>query len=158
MHWRLGPHQFVGSLFSSAPDRTPRWTIEFVQVQVGSTGDLLRQRDEILQRSDRIHQMIEDAEKEHDVELPDPIRGQLGDVDVELFDLEVQGGLRQVEGGPAVDFRGPAVMIRCQDACRLPPLGLEAEVAVPGADVQDRLASQVQRSEDRVPLGAEQIQ
>jgi len=50
-------------------------------------GHLLRQSSDILQRSDRIHQVIEDAKKEHDVELSDSVGGKVGDVDVELVDL-----------------------------------------------------------------------
>src|SRR6266851_454502 len=102
--------------------------------------------------------MIEHAKKEHDVELSEPVGGEIGDVDVEFFDLEIERGSRQVKGGPAVDFRPPAEVIRRQDARGTPPLGLEAEVAIPGADIQDRLAWKVQGAEDRVCFGTEYIQ
>jgi hypothetical protein len=118
---------------------------------------VLRQRGEILERSHGIHQVIEDAQKEHDIELSDSVGGEVGDVDVEFFDLEIERGSRQIESDPAVDFRGPAVGVCCQDPCRKPPVGLEAEVTILGANIQDRLASKVQRAEDRLCFGAEHI-
>ena len=47
-------------------------------------GHLLGQSGNLLERLDRIHQMIEDTKKEHDIELSDSIGSEVGDVDLEI--------------------------------------------------------------------------
>ena len=82
-------------------------------------------------------QVIEDAEKEHDVELADPLGRQIHDVDVDVLDFRTERTPGEFESclraptGPV-----PGKVVGRDDPGGAAALGFEREEAVPGADVE----------------------
>ena len=81
--------------------------------------------------------MVEHAEEHNDVEPPHPLGSDLRDVQIPLLDLRREDALGHVEPS----FRSPtgtapAEVVGSQDVTGPATCGLNAEEAIPGADIE----------------------
>src|ERR1041384_3409025 len=80
-------------------------------------------------------QVIQNAEEQHNIESPEPLRGEFIDIEREVLDLrsdQAFGFQKRVELD-AIDGHDAGA----------PALAFEAEPAVPGADIENALTSQI---------------
>ena len=69
---------------------------------------LPRDRGDVLESQERMAQMIEDAEKKHDVELADALGREIHDVDVDILDLRAERLRAPARIPPSSPSRGRA--------------------------------------------------
>ena len=93
------------------------------------------------QRGQRVAQVVEDAEQQHQVELSDLVRVEPVDVGPPVLDRRAEPLARRQELVHAEAV--PGVAVHRQHALGTAPFALEREEAVPGADVQHRPAGEV---------------
>lgn len=104
-----------------------RRTAGFQRVRMGFDNQhLARKCGDMLQRGDRILQMIEDAEEQHHVERSDPLRRQCGNVEFVHLDVDTQHRSREVEAFAGAQQRvAPDKIIRRQNPGRASAFGLK---------------------------------
>jgi len=111
--------------------------------------ELAALRSDLLQGGDRIDQVIEYSEKQHDVESSDPVRGQRGQVELADLEVDFEDGAGELKGlASAQHGIAPGKMIRGQNAGRATAFGLKTVSPVPGADIDHRSRAHVDRIED----------
>jgi len=87
-----------------------------------------------------VTRVIEDAGEEHDIECPDCGRRDV--VDVDVLDLEVGRKMLADEiESTAAPLTVPDMMVGREHARSTAAERFEAEIAVPAADIEDRLAN-----------------
>jgi hypothetical protein len=102
-----------------------------------------------LQTEKRMAEVVEDAEKQDDIEAPEAVGGELADIESEVFDARLEQGAGFEEG----------VELDAIDSYDLSSaaFALEAEPAVPGADVEDAFAAEVLRQTEEGEAPAEVV-
>jgi len=103
----------------------------------------------LLETQQRVTQMVEHAEEQHDIEPAQFRRGEFGDIERPVFDARVEqcAGLEKRVEGHAIH----------RDDFRAAPLAFEAEPAVPGADIEDAPAAQIFRQAEQAETPAKML-
>ena len=84
-------------------------------------------------------QVVQDAEKQHDIERADTFGRKLHHVDVDVFDARTERLASQTKAGLRTPARSvPRKMVRRNDAGRAAPLAFKREEAIPRADIKHR--------------------